>query len=214
MTLTFLDFFIIIVALSGIAVLQYFRGRRVNLHLVKYTSRVFEEIIKPKDKTYHIIGMYVGYHAVYWIREGALSRLEATVILMPRYSAFYYPISKLTLRHDRVYLRYWFTRYPGGEAHAIASRAYLRPLSSVINGLKDMNTEILEVNGRRYTIVYRDKISRDKVIYMLKRLTTHTDVKHLAIVPSNKTIYIYAKLDPTSFPRLVRESLLIARKFA
>ncbi len=215
--------FTLVVLASGVSVLQYFRGRRINLHLVRYTSRVLEEVIKPRDKTYQIVGLYVGYHAVLWIGYKSLSRLEATVLLLPRYSAFYYPLSRLTSRFDRVYLRYWYNTYLGGEAHLVKDGAYRRSLVRVIRGFEEMTVKRLEVGGEGYTLAYRDENSAEKLLELAKTLSRVADVKHLAVVPIETgtkparlygTLYVYARLEPEKFRDLVRESYEYARSLA
>jgi len=209
-----LEIFLLIVAASAIAVLQYFRGRRYNLALLRYSMDVLEKILRPRDKIFHVVGLYVGYKGVLWLDYKALSRSEVTVLLMPRYSAFYYPLSKLITRFDKVYLTYWFNRDIGGEAHVIKEGAYRRSPKSVVKNVDKMQFSETFIKGNKYYLVYDDGAIVRKLVRFIETLSNPDHVNHVAIVPENKSIYIFAKLDITTFEDIVEKSYRFAKTFA
>jgi len=210
-----LDLFLLIVALSAIAVLQFFRGRRQNLILMKFTVETLEKILAPVDKVYQLVGIYVGYRAVLWLRRKNLSRAEATVLLMPRYSAFYYPISKLVNRFDRIYLTYWFSRPTiTSETHLIRVGGYRRSLKRVVRDCDRMVRSEVVVKGVRFVALSRDGKGVGKLVRFLESLERPEDVVHVALVPQNNSIYIFARIDPDTFANLVERSYRLAQSFA
>ncbi|RLG85703.1 MAG: hypothetical protein DRO18_05420, partial [Thermoprotei archaeon] len=70
--LTPTDFLLISIVVALVAVAQFFKGRKINLLLMNYTASKFEEILKPKDKIYQWLGLYVGYKAVFKIGNKTL----------------------------------------------------------------------------------------------------------------------------------------------
>ena len=93
-----------IFALAGATTNQFFHGRKKNLTLMRHYVRELERALKPEDKAYTILGIYSGFKADFKVRESGIERVEASLGLMPRESLLYYPISMLTLKHDRMYL--------------------------------------------------------------------------------------------------------------
>ncbi len=202
---------LIIFALSGIAVLQYFKGRRFNLELMKYTTTVLEKKIEHVDRVYRLVGLYVGYRAVFWINRGYLNRLEVTVLLAPRYSALYYPFSKLITRFDRVYLTYWFDKDIIGEAHIVREGGYKKPLNKVIKNMDKMQYSETIIKGYRFHLIYQNQHAIRKLVRFVETLRDPSSIIHVALVPQNNSLYIFSKLDVYTFEDLVEKSYRFAK---
>jgi len=212
-TITLSEAILVVALFSGISVLQFFRGRRINLELMRHSVRVLERVLSPRDKNYTLVGLYVGYKAVLWLDRGPLNRAEVTVLFLPRYSAFYYPISKLVTRFDRVYLTYWYSRYLGEELHLVKHGAYRRSPRKIIKGFDSMQQRELEIDGHKFVAVYRSERHLGKLVKFVRDVGADI-VNHVAIVPENRSLYIYAKLDPLRFERFVEKSYELARSLA
>ncbi len=209
--ITTIELLLLISALAAIAVLQFFRGRRANLLLLKFAAETLEKIFSPVDKIYRIVGIYVGFQAVYWMHRKSLDHVEATVLLLPRYSAFYFPISKLVNRFDKIYLTFWFSRkIIFDEVHVVREGAYRRSLSSVIRNFRSMSVSQTVVKGVRFTIVKSGDSGLSKVIRFLESLKDPSKVLHVALVPENNSVYIFAKFDVENLEDLATESLRLA----
>ena len=158
--MTLLDF-IIIMALFIIAVYSvtwYFLVRRKTIVFIRDYTKKLEELIKPRDKEYIILGYLVGYRAVYTLNDD--SKVYVLLTTAPKLSLFYYPIAKLLRREDRVTIAIkpstrWITR----ELHAISRKEHklkeivLRDLGEDINHLKNTT---MNIKNEEYEIYYED----------------------------------------------------------
>jgi len=115
----------IIIALAGISVLQFQKGRRLNLMLMKAFVEGFEKRLKLRDKTYTWIGGSAGFKADYELSDNYVKKVELTLTLIPRQSLFYLPISFLVKRGDRLYIVLRPKFQVHSDAHIIRNFYYL-----------------------------------------------------------------------------------------
>ncbi len=212
--LTSTELMVIFLMLALIIVMQFFKGRKLNLMLMEYSARRLEEILKPKDKVYQWIGLYVGYRAIFKLLYKTLNRVEVTITLMPRQSLLYYPIALLTTRFDRLYLVYWFDKSFTREAHVIKKGYYRRGIKGHIRNIERMRVDKAYINGKTYYLVYDDASTAHNLIKFIKSLSDPHVINHIALVPANKTLYIAAKLAPKSFEELILRSYELAKSLA
>ncbi len=208
-----IDLFIILVVLSMVAVAQFYRGRKVNLKLIEFTARRLEELYKPVDKNYWWIGVYVGFRALYKLLRGVLDRVEVTFILLPRHSIFYFPISLLTTRFDRIFLVYWYNKRIPREAHLVQKGYYRRGVKRVID-MKGLRMDKRVIRGKEYYAIYNDHTLVMRLVDFLKNVEKIDLVKHIAFVPKNNTLYVAAKYDPEYLDDLVEKTLKLALDYA
>ncbi len=208
-----IDLFIILVVLSMVAVAQFYRGRKVNLKLIEFTARRLEELYKPVDKNYWWIGVYVGFRALYKLLKGVLDRVEVTFILLPRHSIFYFPISLLTTRFDRIFLVYWYNKRIPREAHLVQKGYYRRGVKRVID-MKGLRMDKRVIRGKEYYAIYNDHTLVMRLVDFLKNVEKIDLVKHIAFVPKNNTLYVAAKYDPEYLDDLVEKTLKLALDYA
>ncbi|MET1101620.1 MAG: hypothetical protein ABWW69_03985 [Pyrodictiaceae archaeon] len=212
--LTVYDVFLIAFFLAFVAVLQFFRGRRLNILLIKHTARVFEKVLRPRDKEYQWIGLYVGYRARFITPYKSLERTEAVVTLMPRHSLFYMPIALVTSRFDRLYMFFRYNKRFSSEAHVIRKHYYRLGIHRVIRNIERMAVEDVEIKGKTYHLVYNDFRLARRLLEAVKRLSNPHIVNHLAMVPSNSSLYVAARITPQAFEELLREVYKLARELA
>ncbi|OYT46324.1 MAG: hypothetical protein B6U85_07660 [Desulfurococcales archaeon ex4484_42] len=212
--LTPTDFLLITIVVALVAVAQFFKGRKINLILMNYTASKFEEILKPKDKIYQWLGLYVGYKAVFKIGNKTLDRVEVTLTLIPRQSLLYYPIALLTSRFDRVFLVYCFKRKFYREAHLVRKGYYRLGIRRVITNIDIMKVSEIKVDGTTYYMVFNDASLARKLLDTVKSIAKPKVINHIAIVPANNTIYVAAKLDVKYFEELVDKTYRLAMEFA
>ncbi len=208
-----IDLFIILVVLSMVAVAQFYRGRKVNLKLIEFTARRLEELYKPVDKNYWWIGVYVGFRALYKLLKGVLDRVEVTFILIPRHSIFYFPISLLTTRFDRIFLVYWYNGKVPREAHLVQKGYYRRGIKKAID-TKGLRIDKRVIRGKEYYAVYNDHTLVIRLVDLLEKLKKPDLIKHVAFVPKNNTLYVAAKYDPEYLDDLVENTLELALDYA
>ncbi len=89
-----------LLALSGATAAWFFPARRYMIELEKSVVEELEEGLRPVDVEYKLLGLYVGFHAVYKV-EG-LRWVKALLVLIPRHALLYLPIVKARGEHDIV----------------------------------------------------------------------------------------------------------------
>ncbi len=211
--LTFQDVMMVIVVAAAVATYQFFRGRKLNVMLMYHTMKVVEEVLNPQDKNYTLLGTYVGYTAIYDL-EGPIRKAEVTVTLLPRQSFFYFPVSLLTSRYDKAYVRFILSDKVVREAHVVAKRYYRLGVSRTIEGFSNMRREDVVIGGKKYFLIYTSRGAVRKLVSFLKSLSNPSVVKHVALVPANRSIYLAVKLEPENLKEVIQKGYALAKSLA
>lgn len=182
--------------LAGAAIIQFFRGRKLNLNLVEFYASKSVKVFKPKDKTYTWIGGYIGYRADFELENGL--RLEYTLTLLPRHSLLYFPISLITNRHDKLFLVFKLKGL-NGEAHLI-KRGYYRFKPKIENEIA-LRREIVRVGGHEYELLYDKRRYADWLLNFIQGFAKVENVKHVSLTPSTGVLYIQMKPEPETIER-------------
>jgi len=183
-----------IMILAGVASIQFFKGRRLNLMLMQHYLRAIEEVIKPKDKEYVWLGGYIGFRAYYKVNEGNIDKFEYTLTLLPRQSIFYMPISKMISRHDKLYIVVRPYSQIKREAHLIQKRYYrIRPK---IEDEELLQRDFIEVNGKQYEALFEKQRDVELLKDFLQGFSKPENVKHVALTPKTDVFYILMKPEP------------------
>ncbi len=166
----------VLLLLGLVASLQYWRGRRLNLTLIRELSRQMEEALRPKEKNYTWIGGYVGVVAEYTLEDENYSKVKATISLLPHHSLLYLPISLLLGRKDRVYFLIYPKRTLKGKAHVLSGKK-----SSSLKGLPRFSfvdsVTLKGVNLKRY---YNSKDEAEFLTKVASWLKDPRSFEHLA----------------------------------
>ena len=211
---TLSSIFVLLVVLAIVAVVQFAKGRKLNLTLISFTASAMEKILKPKDKIYQWIGLYVGYKAVYKLEVDSLERLEATLLLLPRQSLLYYPISLIVSRFDRIFLVFCYKKNIPREAHVIRKGYYRKRIDKVIRNANKMMRTRTTIKDKTFYLVYQDANTVNKLLKFIESLEDPSIINHVALVPRNNTLYIAAKVKPQNFQELVAKSYDLAKMMA
>lgn len=183
-----------IMVLAGVASIQFFKGRRLNLMLMQHYLRAIEEVIKPKDKEYVWLGGYIGFRAYYKVNEGNIDKFENTLTLLPRQSILYMPISKMISRHDKLYIVVRPYSQIKREAHLIQKRYYrIRPK---IEDEELLQKDFIEVNGKQYEALFEKQRDVELLKDFLQGFSKPENVKHVALTPKTNVFYILMKPEP------------------
>jgi len=153
--------FALFLAFSGLIYLQFIRGRRKNLDLIKRCSATMENVFRPADRTYTWIGGVAGFKAKYEFQDGV--KLFATFVLLPRQSLLYFPFSKLIFRADRLYLTLELPHT--NRLKRFPSKAW----GEEETGLKFLKKLEVDPSGRRLkALIWYDADSIENVFIWLK----------------------------------------------
>jgi len=160
---------IALMALSSASVVWYFKMRKKMLKFLRDFTVELEEVIKPRDKEYLLLGYLVGYKATYTLTDG--SNVYVLLTTAPMHSLLYYPIAKALKRENNVVM-----------ALKPSNRAVVRDIHAVKDDEKrykyllekDLGDEINKLNKSRiytnwgiYEIYYEDPRDVNYIQYIL-----------------------------------------------
>ena len=195
-----------IFVIAGATSFQFYRGRKENLKLMIDYIKELESALEPVDKTYTMLGLYSGFKAEYLLK-GKPSKVVASLGLMPRESIWYYPISLLTLKHDRLYLVYHLDKKKIPKLHVVKERTLKYTGIDVgIDKLKKMR-----INGETYLVYYKGD-SGDFLERALQLVEKYPELLHLALTPETGVLYLFVKPRRGRVMRITRNALNWARE--
>lgn len=194
-----------IVVIAGIAVLQFQKGRRLNLALMKAFVDGFEKKLKIRDKNYTWIGGYAGFKADYDLSDNYIKKAELTLTLLPRQSLFYLPVSFLVKRGDRLFIvirpRFRIRK----DTHIIRNFYYL--LGPEIREARDLTKGKIELeNNPGYYTLYEDEAILEKLRKFTQEVFSDVKrVRHIALVKETNVVFCLIKPDPAKTPDEIRK---------
>lgn len=184
--------FFLFVAFSFLLTFGYFWGRRHNREIFLSAFNDLMEVFHPDDQTFTNIGGAIGYHANLFIRKkGAfLSRVDATITMLPRHSWLYFPISKLIRKHDRLFIELYVKNKPEEECHLI-EKQYSRFAGAKITGAGRLNTETVTWGAYTFHLHYETIETHARLMDFINRNPEPGIIRHIAIVPDQKKCFIF-----------------------
>lgn len=191
------DLLLAILVVAGVASLQFYKGRRLNLSLMVHYIRQFEDKLRPKDKLYTHLGGYIGFRADYALEDEFLPKMELTLMLMPRQSLFWWPISYFFKRGDRLYVVLRpRTRVARGEAHIIQKSYFVFGPGVDRKGKGFQEEEIKLKDQTQHYSLYQDRRDLER----LKKLCAMSidepgRLRHASVNPSENVIYLLLRPD-------------------
>ncbi len=192
--------FFVLMLLAGFATYFFFRGRKLNLQLIIHYTRELEKVFMPVDKNYTIISLYVGFKAMYKVDKLFVRKVEITLALLPRHSFFYFPISLLTSKFDRLYFGMRMSRIDFEEAHVVDPK-WLRHSGIEDEKLKILTNEKIQIKGKEFVLLYMNNESKERLLEILDLFPEVNLIKHLCFVP--ETSYYFMLISPK--PEKVKE---------
>ncbi|WP_457753608.1 hypothetical protein [Thermococcus sp.] len=196
------EFLMVLMVLAGVASIQFFKGRKLNLMLMQHYLKAIEDIIKPKDKEYVWLGGYIGFRAHYKVSEGNIDKFEYTLTLLPRQSIFYMPISKLISRHDKLYIVVRPYSQIKRETHLIQKRYYrIRPK---IEDEELLQKDFIEIEGKEYETLFEKRRDVELLREFLQGFSKPENVKHVSLTPKTNVFYILMKPEPETIQDDIR----------
>jgi hypothetical protein len=183
--------FYLFIAFSAALSMGYFWGRRTNKRVYLSAFNALVDIVSPDDQTYTNIGGLVGYHANLLIkRKSLISRVDATITLLPRHSLLYLPFSKLIMRHDRLFVSIHLKSALPGEAHLIEAK-YAGFRSPKIRNANRLNCREVRWGNYDFLLYYERVTMSDR---LTEYMHAHPDpgiVRHIALVPDQRKCFVF-----------------------
>ncbi|WP_297421791.1 hypothetical protein [Thermococcus sp.] len=195
--------FTVILVLAGIASLQFYRGRKLNLMLMEHYIKVIKGIVKPEDENYVWLGGYIGFRADYKVNRENIKKFEFTLTLLPRQSLLYFPVSLVTSRHDKLYVVIRPFNNIRREAHLIQKGYYrLRP---DIENEPLLQKEDVEIAGKTYEALFEKRRDVEKLKSLIEGMSEPHNIKHVALTPKTNVFYVQMKPEPETISEDVKK---------
>ena len=184
--------FLIFIAFSFILTLGYFWGRRQNKNIFLSAFNDLVNVVRPDDQTFTTIGGVIGYHANFLItkRGAPISKIDATITLLPRQSLLYFPISRLINRYDRLFLTFYFKKKPPEEGHLIETR-FSGFRRSHITNTDHLQKEQIRWGTLDFLLYYEGETVRSQFLRFIDNNPDPGIVRHVAIVPEQKKGFLF-----------------------
>ncbi len=184
--------FFAFVAFSFLLTLGYFWGRRQNKKIFLSAFNDIMEVFRPDDQTFTNIGGAIGYHAnLYFKKKGFfLSRVDATITMLPRHSWLYFPISKLIRKYDRLFIEMYLKNKPQEECHII-EKQYSRFAGAKITGEGRLNKETVTWGAYTFYLYYETAETHTRLMKFIERNPDPGVIRHIAVVPEQKKCFLF-----------------------
>jgi len=194
----------VVIVLSGVAMLQFYKGRKINLALMQAYAKGFESKLKIKNQLYTWIGGYAGFKAEYDIMDKFLNKIEITLTLLSRQSFFWFPVSYAITKGDRLYIiirpKFKIQR----DAHIVKKFYYLFGA-----GIKEKlkRKEFKEFNFRKFYYLCEDEGDINSLLEIVKNSIEIERLRHIAFVKETNILYCLIKPDPNKTPSEIEKLL-------
>lgn len=196
--------------LAGVMIVWYYYWRRRMLWLMHSIVKTLEEVFKPVDKNYVLLGYLVGFKSEYKLDSTGAKRIYARLLLLPHYSLLYYPIARLlTSKVDRLDI---LVKEPGLKLRRmhVVRRGWLRLLKQDGLSVEGLKSEVFEHGGVEYYVYYEDGRDRDILVSLVKN---HSGYLRVSSIPEENAILITMKAEPENIVQAAKDLVALKRSF-
>lgn len=170
----------------------YFRKRRELIRFISDIAKELEDVLKPEDKIYELLGYLVGFKAKFKLGRSTITNAYITLTTIPTYSLLYYPIAKIMSRRNLLGMALEFRRGVPRDLHLLIhgrmSGKYEEMLKRDVPYLTKLMSSELDVLGSKYKAYYEDRKDLEVVV---KELTKHNlRLVQFSIFKSKGLIYV------------------------
>ena len=215
-------FYLLVVAftlLGALSALWFFQTRRLLIARMKRVVEILEATLRPRDKSYTLLGYLVGFRADYY--SPAVRGVERAWVLYtqpPRHVLLYLPLLRLAGARERLEVTLRLRRPPvPGEAHLYApwDRATRREVARDTAGRRLTAAEAV-VAGRRMLLLYNSEEARERALRLAERLAYTAGVAPLRVTLHHDMRAVHVALEPrlSSLERVLGELVRAAGELA
>ncbi|BEP16894.1 hypothetical protein PYJP_02460 [Pyrofollis japonicus] len=176
--------FSIIVIISSLSVLWFFQMRRLMIRHMRLVIGLLERVLRPRDKTYTLLGYLVGFRAEYRLSSEKVPKAWALYMIPPHHVLLYVPVILVGRRKERLELTFRLSKPPGGEAHLYDPRdkAVKRLVENDVRNYKGRlyNREVV-VKDRLFHALYSDEEALLHVRRVAESLVELVDLKRVTL---------------------------------
>lgn len=183
--------FFLFIAFSFLLSFGYFWGRRRNKGIFLSAFNALVEVAQPVDQTFTTIGGVVGYHAnLYLKKDSPVSRIDATITLLPRHSWLYIPISLIIMRYDRLFVTLYIKPKLPGEGHII-EKTYAGFRGPKIKNADRLQKELIRWRNFQFYLYYETMKVRDQLMQYIDQNPEPGIIRHIALIPEQKKCFVF-----------------------
>lgn len=186
--------YLMLVFMSFLAVsmvLWYFRKRKELIKFIKSIINELEDVFRPTDKVYEVLGYLVGFKAKYKLGKTTKAlNAYASLTTVPRHSLLYYPIAKLLSRKDVLTVAMEFRDGITEDIHLVryGSKRLEARLRNDVQDVEGMRSRRVELLGTPYVVYYYDEGDVDLIMSELEGL--NLNLIQLSVFKSKNLIYV------------------------
>ncbi|MEM4033915.1 MAG: hypothetical protein QXD16_04380 [Sulfolobales archaeon] len=192
-----LNDYVVLMLMSFLAIAMgvwYFRERRELIRFISDVIKELEDVFKPTDKVYELLGYLVGFKARFKLgRSSNMVNVYAMLTTVPTYSLLYYPIAKALSRKNLLSIAVEFRGLMSRELHIVrkGSKRFEDRLRVDVPHIGRMYLKEVTLSGKTYRVYYEDPRDVDVVLNELKGLNdVGLDIIQISIFKSKSTIYV------------------------
>ena len=210
---TWLLVYAVLVA-SMASVVWFFQVRRAMIARMRAVIGILEDELRPRDKTYTLLGYLVGFRAVYDLPYRWSTRAWLLYTMPPGHVFFYLPVIALRGERDRLEVTFRLRSPLPGEAHVYdpRDRHVKRLVRRDTAGVEErLARAFVEASGRRYAALYSGEEALEKARALLEDLlAAGVDVRRVTL--SDRDWALHVSLVPSV--STLREALRVVKKHA
>lgn len=193
-TITNQPIFYLFIAFTILLILGYSWGRRKNTNIYKNSFQELLDIFKPKNQKFTNIGGLAGYHAnILPKNDKVITRVDATITLLPRQAWLYYPFSRLMRGFDRLFITLHLREgvLRGIEEGHLIEKRYSRFKGPKITNQGRLHHEEIDWEGLQFIMYYSSSKSKQILNKLLPKKGLPGQVRHIALVPEQNRAFIF-----------------------
>lgn len=161
---------LVFVAIALFLSVGWHRGRQRNQALILNTVGVMETVFQPRDTTYTNIGGFIGYNVAYTL-DPPLTRLEGTIITLPRHAVLYLPLSRyLFKREDMLLITLYGGTLKSGRGYIVEAERYHRGTIPLDDREGTSETPV-EYPDRSFVVLWYNPLVRDRLKELLDKFS-------------------------------------------
>lgn len=185
-----------VVTASAASVVWFFQVRRQMLVKMRAVVGMLEEVFRPRDKTYTLLGYLVGFRAEYRLPSRWAPRAWVLYTMPPSHVFFYLPVVLARRMRDRLEITIQVREPLPGEAHVYdpRDRATRRLVARDTAGREErLRRKRLVVDGRVYEALYSGDRALELALGLLAELRrTGAEVVRATVADQERVLHAAA----------------------
>lgn len=198
----FINIFIII---SLVLMAGYFFGRKKNQAIAASAINALNKTLNPDGQKITNIGGMIGYHVeMSFSGDRNIRKVKGTLIMLPRHSLLYLPVSMIFGRFDRFFITITVKEPPTEKrAHILEKRFFKKHRRDMGNNLQRRE---LHLGSRDFIYMYKNNWDLNFLKDLINNIDDQDKLKEISIRPDESNIELL--IVPTAGENKVLASII------